>query len=267
MITGGAGGIGGAMAAELAGRGWDVFLVDIREAALREAQERLTGQFPGVTVYTGACDLTNAESVDGLMERIDGEGLRFDGLISVAGMELEGAFLSREREHIVKIVMLNDVAALRITHAVLERRRENAPFTAVVVASLAAMFPMPLKATYAASKRFLLDFALALRQELKPTGANVLALCPGGIATKASTNKAIAAQGIFGKLSLKPLDEVARKTIDRALAGKAVYIPGAFNRFLALLGKLAPRWLVAKVIYKRWSRAQEQWLAGHDYGP
>lgn len=39
MITGEAGGIGGAMAAECAGRGWDVFLLDIHEENLNKARE------------------------------------------------------------------------------------------------------------------------------------------------------------------------------------------------------------------------------------
>jgi NAD(P)-dependent dehydrogenase (short-subunit alcohol dehydrogenase family) len=38
---------------------------------------------------------------------------------------------------------------------------------------------MPLKAVYAASKRFLINFSIALRQELQADGGNVLALCRG----------------------------------------------------------------------------------------
>lgn len=85
---------------------------------------------------------------------------------------------------------------------------------------------MPLKATYAASKRFLLDFAAALRQELRRENVNVLALCPAGMVTTEKTAAAIRAQGVWGAVTTNPLEVVARKTLDRALAGKAVYIPG-----------------------------------------
>ena len=48
------------------------------------------------------------------------------------------------------------------------------------LASLAALYPMPFKATYAASKRFLLDFSLALAEELRRRGSPVLCIGPSG---------------------------------------------------------------------------------------
>ena len=47
------------------------------------------------------------------------------------------------------------------------------------VASLAAFYPMPVLAVYAATKSFILNFSLAVRAELAGTGVTVSALCPG----------------------------------------------------------------------------------------
>jgi len=118
---------------------------------------------------------------------------------------------------------------------------------------------MPLKAVYAASKRFLLDFSISLRQELKDCDVNVLTLCPGGLATTPEALRGIAVQGFWGNATTNSLETVARKTLDLALAGKGLYIPGGLNRLLSLLGKIIPRPLVAAVIYKRWRRAQSRW--------
>jgi hypothetical protein len=41
-----------------------------------------------------------------------------------------------------------------------------------------------------------------------------------------------------------------------------VYIPGFFNRTLTFFGKLLPREWVAAAIYRRWSKAQKQWIGG-----
>ena len=120
-----------------------------------------------VVVATAACDLTNAESVDKMLDIIDQYEICFDILLNIAGLDFEGVFMERDREKLVGIVLLNNAATLRITHAAINRRRPGKPFTIVFVSSLASMFPMPLKATYAASKRFILDFATSLRQELK----------------------------------------------------------------------------------------------------
>jgi len=117
-----------------------------------------------------------------------------------------------------------------------------------------------LKATYAASKRFLLDFALALRQELKNQDVSVLTLCPGGLVTTKEAMRGISAQGFWGNATTNSLEIVARKTVVYALQGKSIYIPGLLNRILSLLGRILPRSWAASIIYWRWSKAQVKWL-------
>jgi uncharacterized protein len=259
MITGAAGGLGRALATECARRGYDLFLTDINAGGLDRIREGLTRQF-AVQVRVRACDLTAAQDVDAMISEIDSQSIRLDMLLNVAGIDYEGGFLKRGREEIVKIVSVNNAATLRITHAVLRCRRENARFTLLFVSSLASMFPMPLKATYAASKRFLFDFALALGQELKSQNASVTALCPGGLATTNEAMSGISAQGFWGSATTNRLEIVAARVIDRALRGKAVYIPGFLNRTLAFLGGIAPRSLVTSVVYRRFAGAQKKWL-------
>ena len=236
IITGAAGGFGRAMAIKCARRGYNIFLTDINENGLLSLKLGLERQY-GVAVTVKNCDLTDGRDVDKLISAIDRYNIRSDMLLNVAGIDFEGGFQSKERENVAKIVSLNDTATLRITHAVLQRRRENNSFYAVFVSSLASMFLMPLKATYAASKHFLLDFALALRQELKHENANVLVICPGGMITTAENAAAIEAQGFFGCITTNPLEKVARKTIDRVLVGKAKYIPGSLTAFFQCLVK------------------------------
>jgi short-subunit dehydrogenase len=251
MITGAAGGLGRALANECGRRGYNLFLTDINEDGLLCIKRGLERQFD-VVVATAACDLTNAESVDKMLAIIDKHEICFDMLLNVAGLDFEGGFMGREREELVKIVLLNNAATLRITHAIIKRRRPGKPFTIVFVSSLASMFPMPLKATYAASKRFLLDFAASLRQELRSEDVNVLTLCPGGMATTQETIRSIQAQGFWGNATTNPLEGVACYTIDRALAGKSLYVPGKLNQILSFFGKIIPRSWVAAVVYWRW---------------
>lgn len=259
MITGAAGGLGRAFADECGSRGYNLFLTDINDDGLQCIKRGLERQF-NITVVTKACDLTNAESVDNMLGFIDRHEIRFDMLLNVAGLDYEGDFIGRERENLVKIVLLNNAATLRITHAVLKRRIPGRNFTIVFVSSLASMFPMPLKATYAASKRFLLDFATSLRQELKDENVNVLTLCPGGMVTTQAAMSGIRAQGFWGNATTSPLETVARNTIDRALAGKSVYVPGKLNQALAFLGKVIPRSWVAAVVYWRWKEVSGRGL-------
>ena len=261
MITGAAGGLGRAMACECGRRGYDLFLTDINDKGLAPLKTGLERQF-GVNVTTLASNLTSPASLDSLMAEVDRRGILFDMLLNVAGVDDEGAFVDMDREKVVGIAAINDVATLRITHSVLQRRRPGSKFAIVFVSSMASQFPIPLKATYAASKRFLLDFAEALHAELKPSGVNVLALCPGGMATKDSVIKAIEVQGLGGAVTTNHMELLTRRTIDRVLKGKTVYIPGAWNRTFAFFGKIVPRRVIASYLYKRWDKAQAKWLKG-----
>jgi len=125
------------------------------------------------------------------------------------------------------------------------------------VSSLASFYPMPLKAVYAASKRFLLDFTRATRQELRKNGVRLLALCPAGLATKPETINSINSQGFMGELTTMQIGDVAAKTINRALWGCSVYIPGWMNQILKFFGTLIPADWIAWLIGRRWSKTRQ----------
>lgn len=259
IITGASGGLGRALSAECARRGYNLFLTDINEAGLQSLRSGLERQY-GILVAARACDLTNDDSVSALLDFTVTCGFRFDMLINVAGVDFEGGFLERERKKVLDIVSLNIAATLRMTHGVLSRRGSQKRFYLIFVSSLASMYPMPLKATYAASKRFLLDFAMALRQELRPQNVKVLALCPAGLPTTEESLRGIEAQGIWGSATTNRVESVARNTVENALRGRSLYIPGFINYALYLCGKLVPRSAIAAILYKRWSKAQSKWL-------
>lgn len=254
LITGATGGLGKAFAVECASRGWDIYLTDLRAEALETLACGLRQAY-GVQVSWQACDLTDPTARDALFEALHAARLRFWMLVNVAGGDDEGLFHKRRREQIRVILRLNIEATLDMTHAMLALRDPLTGFRIINVASLAAFYPMPVKATYAASKRFVLDFSLALREELRPLGATVTALCPAGMPTTAECVRAIEAQGIMGQLTTQDIGHVAAQTLDAALKGRAVVIPGGLNRALQFLGGLAPATWVAHLIGRRWQAA------------
>ena len=256
-ITGAAGGLGKAFAVECASRGWDLFLTDLAAAPLETLAAGLRGGY-GVRVVTQACDLTDPDSLAALFAALRAGGLRFHMLINVAGLDYEGPFFEQSARQIRAIVRLNVEGTLEMTHGLLKYRDPQAPFRIINVASLAAFYPMPVKATYAASKRFLLDFSLALREEVRGLGASVTVLCPAGMPTHPGVIEAIEAQGWMGRITTRDTGRVAGQTIDAALRGQAVVIPGLVNRFLRVAGSLATAGLVARLIAGRWTAAREK---------
>lgn len=259
IITGAAGGLGRTMACECARRGYDLFLTDISEQQLENIRLGVSRRY-GVNVYTKACNLIDPESVDMLFAHLDSTGIKPDMLLNIAGVDFEGSFTERDSKRINDIIQLNIAATLKVTHSLLERRRKDSALYIVNVSSLASIYPIPLKATYAASKRFLLDFSIALCQELKQDNVRVMALCPGGLATTKEALAGISSQGFWGSATTNRLETVARRTITRVLSGKRIYIPGVLNRVFSIAGRLVPGTWVAKLLYGRWLSAQSKWL-------
>lgn len=256
LITGAGGGLGRAMAAECARRGWDLMLTDMNEKSLQAFREGLCRQYH-CNVDTLPCDVTDAEDVKRLFQHIHEKGLAINMLLNVAGIDFEGGFLEVECDKLIDIVKVNIEGSLRMLHGALNARELDKRFHIVVVSSLASMYPMPLKATYAASKRFLLDFSIALAQELAQKNATVLTLCPGGLPTTPGALQGISAQGIWGRMTTNSLTVVARRTINRSLRGKRVYIPGIINHIFSIMGRLVPKSMLTKLLYSRWHQARE----------
>lgn len=259
LVTGAAGGLGRPFLAECVRRGFGVCATDVDRRGLETIREGLRDRFQtDITLFP--CDITRPESVYGLVAFLSREGFRPDMLLNVAGVDFEGGFLSRDFSEIGKIVEVNVLGSLRMTHRVLSLRDSRTPFHLVFVSSLAAGQPIPLKATYAASKRFLLDFSRALGEELREAGVHVLTVCPGGMATTPKVVEAILAQGFFGAVTTCPVERIVSQTITRALKGKTVYVPGLFNRFTLFLNRFVPVPFTLRILHGRWKRAQDRWL-------
>lgn len=255
LITGATGGLGKAFAVECARRGWDLYLTDLETDRLLTLTKGLEHTY-GVRVHHQACDLTDAEDRSRFLRSLGRSPWRFHALFNVAGTDSEGPFLDQPARQLRNILRLNVEATLEVTQALLRLASPARTFRIVNVASLAAYFPMPVKATYAASKRFLLDFSLALRDELRMEGATVTVLCPAGLPTTPECIHAIEAQGFLGTLTTANIGAVAAQTIDAALQGRAVVIPGWLNRVLPGLGGLLPKSVVAGWIGRRWRAAR-----------
>jgi short-subunit dehydrogenase len=261
LISGAAGGLGKAFAVECASRGWDLFLTDTAEAPLQTLAAGLSRMY-GVRVTHQTCDLTEQVSRQVLFDRLRREGIALTDLINVAGVDHEGYFFDQTARQIQTIIRLNIEGTLTMIHEVLPLRKAGVPFHVINVCSLAGFYPMPIKATYAASKRFLLDFSLALREEVRPLGVSVTALCPAGMPTNEECRKSIESQGLAGQLTTLDVGRVANQTLNAALAGKAVVIPGEVNRWLQRLGGLVPRTWLTHLIAGRWTTTRNRVAQG-----
>ncbi|MGB2965266.1 MAG: SDR family NAD(P)-dependent oxidoreductase [Anaerolineales bacterium] len=255
-ITGATGGLGKAFAVECARRRWDLFLTDLKEEQLEILASALQRTY-GIRVRYQESNLMDPDSRQELFREISNGFYRFHGLINVAGLDVEGIFRERSRDEIRGIIRLNVEGTLEVTHSLLAVMDPMQPFRIITVSSLAAFFPIPVKATYAASKRFLLDFSLALKDEVLAQGATVTVLCPAGLPTTTSTIEAIEAQGIIGQLTTQNIGRVARITVNQALSGRTIVVPGFLNQVMRWAGSLIPPRILSRMLGKRWRAAMK----------
>ncbi len=246
LVTGASSGIGAAIARELHGRGHHVVLTARRADLLADLAAEL-GERSSVV----PADLSRPEDRSVLPARVQALGLEIDILVNNAGLSTMGPQHSADPAAELTVIEV-DVAAVvdlcvRFTAGMAARRRGSV----LNVASVGAFGPLPGQAVYGAAKAFVLSYTHALRAELRDTGVTASVLCPGpvhtGFGERAGFSDAEAEALLPAPLWVEPA-EVARQAVDGMEAGRAVIIPGRFNRAAAALYHLAPRRLLVPLL-------------------
>ncbi len=253
LITGASQGLGRALAEECADRGIDLLLVALPNSGMDEVARDLAWRYR-VQARTLEIDLTLPESPEAVYRWALEQELPVTILINNAGVGYNSRFEESTMGENERCILLNNLALVKLTHLLLPEMRRYARTHILNVSSLAAFFPMPFMPVYAPSKAFILNFSLALCQEVRPCRVSVL--CPNGIRTNAGCRERIEAGGLAARLTCMDPDEVAAIAVRGMLAGKAIIIPGRLNRFLAGLARVVPRAAVYAVVTAFWGKAE-----------
>lgn len=176
LVTGASSGIGREFARALAREGISCALAARREDRLRDLAEELE-KANGVATRVVAVDLSEAEGADALARAV--ADLPIGILVNNAGHGLAGRFSKLDGERMRKMVVLNCVTPVVLTHRILPGMLEAGRGAVIVTGSVAGKQPLPLHAVYGATKAFDQHFGESLWGELRGTGVDVLVLEPG----------------------------------------------------------------------------------------
>ena len=248
LVTGASAGIGAAFARIYASHGYNVVLTARRADRLERLAEEIRLRF-GVETLTIAADLADAAAVDALLAEIEAHGLAIDAVVNDAGYALTGGYgaSSWEEQRAMLQVML--VAVCELTYKLLPGMVERGFGRVVNVASLAGLAPGAGGQTlYAATKAFLVRFSESLHQETLDQGVHVSALCPGYTYSEfhdVNHSRAETSRRAPPWLWMGP-DEVAAAGYEAVEANRAICVPGAPNKALAVAAKILPEeWTLA----------------------
>ena len=177
-ITGASSGIGAALAHQLAEPGRVLALIGRDQARLDQVAADCRSK--GATCRIGCLDVRDTGHLSAFLDEFDREQ-PIGTFISNAGI-LDGRHADQQVEdgETARLVLeTNLLAAIDAVHMVLPKMRRRRRGEIVLVASLAALVPLPDAPAYAASKAGLMSYGVALRDAVAAEGIKVVVACPG----------------------------------------------------------------------------------------
>jgi NAD(P)-dependent dehydrogenase (short-subunit alcohol dehydrogenase family) len=180
VVTGAAGGIGGAITRQLMAQGAEVHALD-RDA---QALKILAASAPQGLLKTRAIDLADRGAVDRLIPEILAQmQQRCDILVNNAGFSRLRSLEESDDGVLDGLFAVNFFAAFRVTRALLPALRASGRGAIINIASELALVGAADYSAYCATKGAMLAWTRALAVELAPGHIRVNAVCPGPIDT------------------------------------------------------------------------------------
>jgi NAD(P)-dependent dehydrogenase (short-subunit alcohol dehydrogenase family) len=176
IVTGGASGIGRAIAAALAARGDTVTVADLDKDRAEKVAAELSAE-------AAELDVTDADAVDTLYRSVAEEHGRLDLVFNNAGIAVGGMTEELTLDHWNRTIDVNLRGVIHGVRAAYPIMLEQRGGHILNTASLAGLVPAPLMLPYTTTKHAVVGMSLALRAEAAGRGVRVSVICPGFVDT------------------------------------------------------------------------------------
>ncbi|MBI5444570.1 MAG: SDR family oxidoreductase [Deltaproteobacteria bacterium] len=185
FITGGAQGMGRAIALKFAEQGCSVALADLRLERARQTADEIVAA--GAQAIALQADISRSAEVNAAVERAAERFGRIDVLVNaaggVAGMEGNGSSDSITEGDWDRVINLNLKGSFLVTMAVLPHMKRQQQGKIIFISSMGAINPSVSVLHYHAAKAGVMGLALNLAFELAPRNIHVNTIVPGPIQT------------------------------------------------------------------------------------
>ena len=211
VVTGGASGLGAAMARLFASEGMRVVVADIAAEGAAEVARSLEAS--GAKAVAARVDVGDPASLEALAETAAKAFGGCDLLAANVGVQRIARFEAMTQGEFAWLIHTNVVGTADTVRAFLPQLRASPDAHVLITGSVGSLLATPGLVGYAASKMAVLGLAEGLRLELAPHGIAVTALLPGGMATThlTSSDRARPAQlGAPAPLDPALIGEVAK---------------------------------------------------------
>jgi len=225
IVTGGASGIGRALAEELGKQGARVIVADIKlETTISDDK-----------VKTFKVDVSQAEQVQSLVDRVVKDYGHLDYIFNNAGISIWGEVRDMTVAHWNQIMDTNFKGAMHGVVAAYPVMLKQGYGHIVNTASLAGLVPSPTITAYSTAKHAIVGLSTGLRLEAEQFGVKVSVFCPGMVDTnifKAGLYLNSTQQDVLSIIPVKPMgaDKAAQQLLKGVARNKAVITAPGYAR-------------------------------------
>jgi NAD(P)-dependent dehydrogenase (short-subunit alcohol dehydrogenase family) len=247
FVTGGASGIGAALATKLVDGGAEVWIADRQIGAAQELAQRLDSG--GAKAHAIELDVRSYPSFESAVAEAVRQSGRIDYQFNNAGIGAGGeidSYTLDDWNDVFDVNLRGVVHGIQAVYPIMIRQRSG---HIVNTASMAGLVASPGAAAYTATKYAVVGISKALRVEAERHGVQVSVLCPGAIRTPALTG------GKFGRIPsisdeellkswerLRPMapEKFAERALRAVLRGDAIIVVPTWWKAFWYLERLSP---------------------------
>jgi len=247
FVTGGASGIGAALAEALSASGAQVWIADRQFDAAEQVARRLRGG--GAIAHAVALDVRDPEAFATAVDDTVRTSGRLDYLFNNAGIGIGGevdALTLDDWTDIIDVNLRGVVHGVQAAYPVMIRQGSG---HIVNTASMAGLVTTAAQAGYAATKHAVVALSKTLRVEAAAHGVKVSVLCPGVVRTpilsggEYGRNRSVSKENLvkFGE-ALRPIEpaEFAGRALRGVLRDQAIVVVPGWWKALWYLERLSP---------------------------
>lgn len=251
-ITGASGGIGEALARELAADGARLILSARRQSELERVRASLANNAQHLLL---PLDITNSQSITSAIDSIKQLIGGLDWLINNAGISQRALITDTTLDTERKLFEVDYFAQINLSRQALPLLLADGGGKVVFVSSVAGLVGTQYRGSYSAAKAALHLWANSLRAELFDQGLSVATIFPGFVKTDVSRNALTGDGSALGQMddaqaNAMSAELFAEKAVKALLKGKNyIVIGGLKERLGALVSRLSPE-LLYKMVRK-----------------
>lgn len=243
VITGSAGGIGSALALELAASGMDIMLADVDEKGMEQVAQQVTNL--GRRCHRVVTDVTECAQLQRLLNVTLEQFGQCHLMINNAGIIQASDLFDVSLDDWQRLMAINLNGVLYGSRVFGDYFIKQGEGHIVNVSSAAGLFPMPGMTLYSTSKFAVEAFTQQLRWELNLKGVGVTLACPGTVKSKIYEGSHVGLPPDYAKMVTRMAaspEGFARKIRRAVQAGRGRVLYGMDVYFFSVL-RMLPNWV------------------------